>query len=79
MFSGTTILAWVDSDLVDVDQIMTPGQVTDSYLLALAVKNRVSWRPSIVGYRPGPSAGRSWPARYQRGRVKGQTVGGNHD
>ena len=40
MFSGTTILAWVDSDLVDVDQIMTPGQVTDSYLLALAVKNR---------------------------------------
>ena len=34
-------LSLVDSDLVDVDQIMTPGQVTDSYLLALAVKNRV--------------------------------------
>jgi uncharacterized protein len=33
-------LSLVDSDLVDVDQIMTPGQVTDSYLLALAVKNR---------------------------------------
>jgi uncharacterized protein len=33
-------LSLVDSDLVDVDQILTPGQVTDSYLLALAVKNR---------------------------------------
>ena len=32
-------LSLVDSDLVDVDQIMTPGQVTDSYLLALAVQN----------------------------------------
>jgi predicted nucleic acid-binding protein len=30
----------VDSELVEVDQITTPGQVTDSYLLALAVKNR---------------------------------------
>jgi uncharacterized protein len=29
----------VDSDLVDVDQIMTPSQVTDAYLLALAVQN----------------------------------------
>jgi predicted nucleic acid-binding protein len=33
-------LSLVDSDLVDVDQIMTPAQVTDSYLLALAVKNK---------------------------------------
>jgi toxin-antitoxin system PIN domain toxin len=32
-------LSLVDCDLVDVDQIMTPGQVTDSYLLALAVQN----------------------------------------
>jgi len=32
-------LSLVDSDLVDVDQILTPSQVTDSYLLALAVKN----------------------------------------
>jgi len=32
-------LSLVASDLVDVDQITTPGQVTDSYLLALAVKN----------------------------------------
>jgi uncharacterized protein len=32
-------LSLVDCDLVDVGQIMTPGQVTDSYLLALAVKN----------------------------------------
>jgi predicted nucleic acid-binding protein len=30
----------VVSDLVDVDQIMTPGQVTDAYLLALAVANK---------------------------------------
>jgi|SRR5271155_3894881 len=29
----------VDTDLVDVDQIATPGQVTDAYLLALAVAN----------------------------------------
>jgi len=33
-------LSLLDSDLVDVDRILTPGQVTDSYLLALAVKNR---------------------------------------
>lgn len=32
-------LSLVDSDLVDVDQIATPGQVTDTYLLALAVAN----------------------------------------
>jgi len=33
-------LSLLDSDLVNVEQILTPGQVTDSYLLALAVKNR---------------------------------------
>jgi uncharacterized protein len=33
-------LSLVASDLVDVDQIMTPGQVTDAYLLGLAVTNR---------------------------------------
>ena len=33
-------LSLVASDLVDVDQIMTPGQVTDAYLLALAVANK---------------------------------------
>lgn len=32
-------LSLIASDLVDVDQIMTPAQVTDTYLLALAVKN----------------------------------------
>jgi uncharacterized protein len=32
-------LSLVASDLVKVDQIMTPGQVTDAYLLALAVAN----------------------------------------
>ena len=32
-------LSLVDFDLVDVDQIATPGQVTDTYLLALAVAN----------------------------------------
>ena len=30
----------IGSDLVNVDQIMTPGQVTDAYLLALAVANK---------------------------------------
>ena len=30
-------LSLVDSDLVDVTQIATPGQVTDTYLLALAI------------------------------------------
>ena len=30
----------VASDLVNVDRITTPGQVTDAYLLALAVANR---------------------------------------
>jgi hypothetical protein len=29
--------------LVNVDQIMTPGQVTDTYLLALAVANKGNW------------------------------------
>jgi predicted nucleic acid-binding protein len=33
-------LSLVDSDLVDVDQIATPGQVTDTYLLALAIANK---------------------------------------
>jgi hypothetical protein len=32
-------LSLVGSDLVDADQIATPGQVTDTYLLALAVAN----------------------------------------
>ena len=32
-------LSLIGSDLVNVDQIMTPGQVTDAYLLALAVGN----------------------------------------
>ena len=32
-------LSLIGSDLVNVDQIMTPGQVTDAYLLALAVAN----------------------------------------
>src|SRR5277367_2028758 len=29
----------IGSDLVNVDQIMTPGQVTDGYLLALAARS----------------------------------------
>ena len=33
-------LSLVESDLVDVGQIATPGQVTDTYLLALAVANK---------------------------------------
>ena len=33
-------LSLIGSDLVNVDQIMTPGQVTDAYLLALAVANK---------------------------------------
>jgi uncharacterized protein len=33
-------LSLVDTDLVNVDQIATPGQVTDAYLLALAVANQ---------------------------------------
>ena len=32
-------LSLVASDLVDVDHVATPGQVTDTYLLALAVAN----------------------------------------
>ena len=32
-------LSLIGSDLVNVDQIMTPGQVTDGYLLALAAAN----------------------------------------
>jgi predicted nucleic acid-binding protein len=30
-------ISLVDSDIVDVDQVTTPGQVTDTYLLALAI------------------------------------------
>jgi toxin-antitoxin system PIN domain toxin len=33
-------LSLMETDLVNVDQIRTPGQVTDSYLLALAVGNK---------------------------------------
>ena len=33
-------LSLIGSDLVEVDQIVTPGQVTDTYLLALAVANK---------------------------------------
>ena len=33
-------LSLIGSDLVNVDQILTPGQVTDAYLLALAVANK---------------------------------------
>jgi len=33
-------LSLIGSDLVNVDQIKTPGQVTDTYLLALAVANK---------------------------------------
>jgi predicted nucleic acid-binding protein len=33
-------LSLIGSDLVNVGQIMTPGQVTDTYLLALAVANK---------------------------------------
>lgn len=33
-------LSLVGSDLVDVARVATPGQVTDTYLLALAVANR---------------------------------------
>src|SRR6185437_13789211 len=33
-------LCLVESDLVDIGQIATPGQVTDTYLLALAVANK---------------------------------------
>ena len=33
-------LSLIGSDLVNVDRIMTPGQVTDTYLLALAVANK---------------------------------------
>ena len=32
-------LSLVESDLVDIDQIMTPSQVTDTYLLAVAIAN----------------------------------------
>jgi predicted nucleic acid-binding protein len=30
----------IGSELVNIAQIMTPGQVTDTYLLALAVANK---------------------------------------
>jgi hypothetical protein len=33
-------LSLIGSDLVDVDQIMTPGQVTDAYLFSLSVANK---------------------------------------
>jgi toxin-antitoxin system PIN domain toxin len=33
-------LSLIQSDFVDVDQIATPAQVTDTYLLALAVANK---------------------------------------
>lgn len=33
-------LSLIGSDIVDVDQIATPAQVTDTYLLALAVANK---------------------------------------
>jgi len=33
-------LSLIGSNLVNVDQIATPGQVTDTYLLALAVANK---------------------------------------
>lgn len=36
----TDDLSLLGSDLVNAGQIMTPGQVTDSYLLALAVANK---------------------------------------
>ena len=36
-------LSLIGSDLVNVDQIMTPGQITDTYLLALAVANKGQW------------------------------------
>jgi hypothetical protein len=48
-------LSPIGSDLVNVDQIMTPGQVTDTYLLALAVANKGNWRPLIGVYRQRPS------------------------
>ena len=76
MFSGSDDLSLLDSDLVDVDPILTPGQVTDSYLLALAVKNRGELAISTIrdlldfgDYRyrlvdfPGPSAGTALLAR----------------
>jgi uncharacterized protein len=49
----------IGSDLVNVDQIMTPGQVTDADLLALAVANkgrlatfdRCLWTKAVCGGR----------------------------
>src|ERR1700741_184720 len=45
-------LSLIGSDLVNVDQIMTPGQITDTYLLALAVANKGQWAGA---YRQMPS------------------------
>ena len=54
-------LSLMKSDLLNVDQIMTPGQVTDSYLLALAVSNKgqlatLDRRLSTTAVRRGKAA-----------------------
>lgn len=54
-------LSLMESDLVNVYQITTPGQVTDSYLLALAVANNgqlatLDRRLSTTAVRRGKAA-----------------------
>ena len=54
-------LSLVGSEIVDIDQITTPAQVTDSYLLALAVARRgrlatFDRRLSVKGVRGGRAA-----------------------
>jgi hypothetical protein len=40
------------SDLVNVDQVMTPGQVTHTYFLPSLSPTRGNWQPSIGAHRP---------------------------
>jgi hypothetical protein len=49
-------LSLIGSDLVNVDQIVTPGQVTDAYLWPSQSPTRASWRPLIGAYQPRPFA-----------------------
>jgi hypothetical protein len=49
-------LSLIGSELVDVDQIVTPGQVTDTYLLAWLRPTKASSRPLTGAYRQRPSA-----------------------
>jgi uncharacterized protein len=37
-------------DIIDASRLLTTGQVTDSYLLALQLPTKGSWRPLIAGW-----------------------------